>query len=142
MTLHIGGFFAMYDRERININKLLECIQVPGIHAWSVSDLRDMEWNGHIRLTLNVVIKSEYFKHRFIREWNTNFDTSNYEYGIKQKLIGLLKHYVQSFLDLHIGDVKVVNLISYEVLTPTHYCNYLPQNNVLYTSFDEYDWFV
>ena len=69
----------MYDREKKNINKLLECIQVPGIHAWSVSDLRDMEWNGQIRLTLNVVIKSEYFRHRYVREWNTSYDTSNYE---------------------------------------------------------------
>lgn len=141
MTLHLGGFFAMYDREKKNINKLLESIQVPGLNSWYVTDLRSMEWSGHIRLTLNVVIKPEYFRHRYIREWNTSYDTSNYEYNVKQKLIGLLKHYVRSFLDLHIGDVKVVNLISYELVGPTSYTvhsDYTTQ----YSSYDEYDWFA
>lgn len=132
----------MYEKEKKNINKLLENIQVPGLHSWYVTDLRDMEWDGHIRLTLNVVIKSEYFKHRFIREWNTSFDTTNFEYGIKQKLIGLLKHYARSFLDLYIGDVKVVNLISYEMVNPTSYHTFYSDYNTIYTSYDEYDWFV
>jgi hydrogenase maturation factor HypF (carbamoyltransferase family) len=132
----------MYDREKKNINKLLENIQVSGLHSWYVSDLRDMEWKGHIRLTLNVVIKSEQFKHKFIREWNTSFDTSNFEFSVKQKLIGLLKHYAHSFLGLHIGDVKVVNLISFEMVNPTNYYTSYSDYNNLYTSHDEYDWFT
>jgi hypothetical protein len=131
----------MYDRDKKNINKLLENIEVPGIRAWYVTDLRDMEWKSHVRLTLNVVIQSEYFRNVFVREWNTHFDTTNFEYGIKQKLIGLVKHYAYSFLGINIGDIKVVNLISYEMVNPTSYYVHSDYTS-RYTTYDEYEWFA
>ena len=136
----------MYERETKNINKLLEHVKVPGIISWRVSDLRDMEWEGEIRLTLHVVIDNNFYEKKYIREWNTNFDSSQYEWNTKQRIIKVFKHYVNSFLGLKIGDVKTVNLISYKIVDPTmYYSTYNHYNNNdynnLYDTYDEYDWF-
>lgn len=140
----LGGFFAMYEKETKNINLLLKNIQVPSIVNWWVSDLRDMEWEGEIRLNLNVVIDSSFYEKKYVREWNATFDTSRYEYDMKQKIIGIFKHYVRSFLNLKIGDVKTVQLISYKIEGPTSYHSNYSINglqNDMYVSYDEYDWF-
>lgn len=136
----------MYKKETANINKLLEHVTVPGIISWRVSDLRDMEWEGEIRLTLHVVIDNHFYEKKYVREWNTDFDPSHYEWNTKQKIIKVFKHYVYSFLGLKIGDVKTVNLISYKIVNPTMYYStydFYNQNdyNNLYTTYDEYDWF-
>jgi len=135
----------MYEKEKKNINLLLQNIQVPGISSWYVSDLRDMEWEGEIRLNLNVIIDTSFYEKKFIREWNTTFDTSHFQHNVKQKIIGVFKHYVHSFLGLKIGDVKTVQLISYKNVSPTtYYSNYSINGlqNDIYTCYDEYDWFA
>lgn len=130
----------MYERETKNINKLLEHVKVPGIMTWKVGELRDMEWDGHIRLELKVVYDSSYYEHKYARDYHQ----SDYQYDMKQKIIRLFKHYVHSFLGLKIGEVKTVQLISYQIVNPTSnyytYTNY-DENYFGQYSYEDYDWF-
>jgi hypothetical protein len=130
----------MYERETKNINKLLEHVKVPGIMVWKVGKLRDMEWDGHIRLELNVVYDWSYYEHKY----PNYYQLSDYQYDMKQKIIRVFKHYVHSFLGLKIGDVKTVHLISYQFVNPTSnyytYTNY-DKNYFGQYSYEDYDWF-
>ena len=139
-----GGFFAMYEKETKNINKLLEHVKVPGIMTWKVANLRDMEGDGQLRLELKVVYDSPYYEHKYRDNRGWNFGYNDYEYDMKQKIIRIFKHYVHSFLGLKIGDVKTVELISYQLINPTKdyytYTNY-DENYFGQYSYEDYDWF-
>lgn len=134
----------MYERETKNINKLLEHVKIPGIMTWKVANLRDMEWGCELRLELKVVYDSSYYEHKYRDNRGWNFGYNDYEYDMKQKIIRILKHYVYSFLGIKIGDVKTVELISYQILNPTFepykYTNY-DENYFGRFSYEDYDWF-
>jgi len=134
----------MYEKETKNINKLLEHVKVPGIMTWKVANLRDMEWDGQLRLELKVVYDSSYYEHKYRDNRGWNFGYNDYEYDMKQKIIRIFKHYVHSFLGIKIGDVKTVELISYHIVNPTYnpykYTNY-DENFFGQYSYEDYDWF-
>lgn len=123
----------MYSKYKKNINKLLSNIEILEVREWFVENITDMEWEGEIRLHLNVVVSDKYYKDKYnflSYRHPINASTEYYKYDIseknfnarfKEKLIKIVKHYVSSFLGITIGDIVVVNLITNATARGTGY---------------------
>lgn len=126
----------MFETEKNNINKLLSNTEIPLIKHWEVSNLRELDefWGeGKIRLDLYVELNQDIFE-------KTELRFSYMRGALKQKLIKLFRHYVQSFLNLNIGDVNKVYILPEDYFIPRYSRELITNNIPIDENLDE--WFV